>query len=148
MLKNIPETERRCENCANKKTSECVVWRHLNPDKALCSHERWSEHRDSLLARVGELLDANDREISKLTLQRDHARKFSEDAARKYNDLLQASKIVTCAFCGHEFPRGTPRHGDGALAEHVMLCPQHPMREIERENEDLRAEIIRLNGKR
>jgi hypothetical protein len=45
--------------------------------------------------------------------------------------------ITSCAFCGAIYPQGTPRHGDGALIEHIKVCPQHPMREAEAERDQL-----------
>jgi hypothetical protein len=63
--------------------------------------------------------------------ERDEARKFGEEAARRYNDLLVQFQIVTCAFCEQEYPQGTPRHGDGALAAHIKTCPEHPLRQAE-----------------
>ena len=73
--------------------------------------------------------------------ERDEARRFGEDAATKYNNAILASRIVTCAFCGHEYPRGTPRHGDGELSEHIKVCPKHPMRDVERERDEARAKL-------
>jgi hypothetical protein len=66
--------------------------------------------------------------------ERDEARAFAESAARQYNELLATcadNTAVTCAFCGVVYPAGTPRHGDGALAEHIRICEKHPMRELE-----------------
>jgi len=65
------------------------------------------------------------------TVERDEARRFGEEAGQRYNALLIASCDVTCAFCGATYPRGTPRHGDGALADHIKVCLKHPMREAE-----------------
>lgn len=36
-----------------------------------------------------------------------------------------------CAYCGQPYPKGTPRFGDNALTEHIRVCPEHPMRELE-----------------
>ena len=62
--------------------------------------------------------------------ERDEARKWGEQVAAKYNAEIVGID-VTCAFCGHTFPRGTPRDGDGRLTEHIKVCPQHPMRQAE-----------------
>lgn len=69
------------------------------------------------------------------------ARAFGEKAAAQYNELLARSQVVTCAFCGQEYPRGTPRHGDGELTEHIKTCPKHPMRALEAELADLKQNI-------
>lgn len=71
--------------------------------------------------------EAAESALTQRTEERDEARRFGEDAARQYNELLEAYNRVTCAFCGEEFPRGTPRHGDGLLAEHMRTCVQHPL---------------------
>lgn len=58
------------------------------------------------------------------------AREFAEKAAQQYNELLAASQVVTCAYCGEQYPRGTPRHGDGALDAHIKICAQHPVQKL------------------
>jgi len=86
-----------------------------------------------------------ERRIEELTAERDEARRFGEDAARKHNDLLIRYDAVTCAFCGQEYPRGTPRHGDGELSAHIKTCAKHPMRAVERELAEARenADFLR-----
>ena len=69
--------------------------------------------------------------IANLRAERDEARAFGEKSAKQYNDLLADSQVVTCAFCGQEYPRGTPRHGDGGLAAHIEVCPKHPLAEAQ-----------------
>lgn len=88
-------------------------------------------------------LEHEDAEVRavKAERERDEARRFGEDAAAKYNDAILALRIVTCAFCEHEYPRGTPRHGDGELSEHIKVCPKHPMRDVERERDEARAKL-------
>lgn len=34
--------------------------------------------------------------------------------------------VVTCVFCGHAYPTGTPRAQHDALYEHVGICEKHP----------------------
>lgn len=38
------------------------------------------------------------------------------------------SRTVTCVFCGHGYPPGTPPSNHEALIDHVENCPAHPMR--------------------
>jgi hypothetical protein len=42
-------------------------------------------------------------------------------------------RVVTCVYCGHVYPQDTPTHGAGisVLTEHIKVCPDHPMREVE-----------------
>lgn len=60
--------------------------------------------------------------------ERDEARRFGEDAARRYNALLEQGPTLTCAFCGYEYASGTPASRHEALTEHVMECEKHPLR--------------------
>ena len=39
--------------------------------------------------------------------------------------------VVTCVYCGMEYPEGTPTHGASVLTEHIKVCKKHPMRELE-----------------
>lgn len=51
--------------------------------------------------------------------------------------ISKLKKITTtdtcCAYCGAAYCQGTPRFGSDALAEHIKVCPEHPMREAEQE---------------
>jgi hypothetical protein len=73
--------------------------------------------------------------------KRDEARRFGEDAAKRYNDLLARSTEVTCAYCGQTYPAGTPRRGDGALTDHIRTCSHHPMRALESDLAACRARL-------
>ncbi len=112
-----------------------------DPDPVMQADGRFYCHRCSFQtgARPRSL------EPERWLAERDEARRFAEAAARQYNDLLATcaeNTAVTCAFCGVVYPAGTPRHGDGLLAEHIRVCEQHPMRALEAEN----AELRRLAG--
>jgi hypothetical protein len=41
------------------------------------------------------------------------------------------SRILTCVYCGHEYPQGTGAWNDEILTKHIKICPKHPMREAE-----------------
>lgn len=69
---------------------------------------------------------------------------FADAESRDYvlgllqlGDRLESDTGTWCAFCGGMYPQGTPKHGDGALAEHIKVCPEHPMRAVEAERERL-----------
>jgi len=49
---------------------------------------------------------------------------------------------VTCVFCGHEYPTGTPRTQAKLLAEHVADCPKHPAAAFKRRAEAAEAELV------
>ena len=41
----------------------------------------------------------------------------------------QASEVLTCVYCGHRYPPGTPPSNHVALTLHIRRCKKHPMRE-------------------
>ena len=55
-------------------------------------------------------------------------------------------RILTCVYCGHEYPQDTPAHGDGVLTEHIKICKSHPMRKAEADIALLRAALVGLIG--
>jgi len=40
-----------------------------------------------------------------------------------------ADKVLTCVYCGKEYPVGTRSHGDKELTDHIKTCPKHPLSE-------------------
>ena len=40
-------------------------------------------------------------------------------------------RILTCVYCGHEYPQETPPYGDDELTDHIRICPKHPLRKAE-----------------
>lgn len=46
---------------------------------------------------------------------------------------LEADRIVTCVYCGHEYPTGTPTSQNKLLTEHIKVCEKHPMRQLEQQ---------------
>ena len=49
------------------------------------------------------------------------------------------SRVLTCVYCGHEYPQDTPAHGAKVLTDHIKVCEKHPMRK-------LRAALVGLVG--
>ena len=39
--------------------------------------------------------------------------------------------VVTCVYCGMEYPDGTPAAKAKTLTDHIKVCPSHPMRDAE-----------------
>jgi hypothetical protein len=109
-----------------------------------CDHERSDEERalDRLRVEVRRLTaevdrlrqeNVNDRgmheaQLANATHERDEAREW-------VRRLTQERRVLTCAFCGAEYPPGTPESNHAALTAHVRVCPKHPMREVERERD-------------
>lgn len=54
--------------------------------------------------------------------------------------------ILTCVYCGHEYPEGTPSHGAQILTEHIRVCEKHPMRKVEADKAKLRKALAGLVG--
>ena len=50
-------------------------------------------------------------------------------------------RIVTCVYCGQEYPDGTPTSGANVLTEHIKACEKHPMRKLEAQNQIMREFI-------
>jgi hypothetical protein len=61
------------------------------------------------------------------------------------SDLL-GSRVLTCVYCGHEYPDGTPSWNSQALTDHIKICEKHPMRQAEAKIKKLRAALIGLIG--
>jgi hypothetical protein len=40
------------------------------------------------------------------------------------------SNTLTCVYCGHAYPEGTPPHGSQILTDHIKVCEKHPMRKL------------------
>jgi hypothetical protein len=59
------------------------------------------------------------------------------------------ANVLRCAFCGQEYPAGTPATKHKALTDHIMQCEAHPLRAVIRERDNLLLEkasfIDRLN---
>lgn len=55
------------------------------------------------------------------------------------------ARVVTCVFCGHEYPDGTPTSQNDKLTEHIRACEKHPMREVERQFRLATDALVRLS---
>lgn len=64
--------------------------------------------------------------------------------------LIEASsgahRILTCVYCGHEYPQATPAAGHQELTDHIRVCQQHPMRQAEQHIATLRAALEGIVG--
>lgn len=54
--------------------------------------------------------------------------------------------IITCVYCGHEYPNGTPTTKHELLTKHISICDKHPMREAERKIKKLKSALMGLIG--
>lgn len=55
-------------------------------------------------------------------------------------------RILTCVYCGHEYPQDTPAHGSEVLTDHIKACAHHPMRKAEADIALLRSALAGLIG--
>lgn len=55
-------------------------------------------------------------------------------------------RVLTCVYCGMQYPQDTPAWGSDVLTEHIKICPKHPMRQAEATIEKLRSALIGLVG--
>lgn len=55
-------------------------------------------------------------------------------------------RILTCVYCGHEYPQDTPAAGSEILTEHIKVCEHHPLRKAEADIALLRSALVGLIG--
>ena len=55
-------------------------------------------------------------------------------------------RVLTCVYCGHEYPQDTPAHGDKVLTDHIAQCEKHPMRTVVAQRDMLRKALAGLVG--
>ena len=55
-------------------------------------------------------------------------------------------RILTCVYCGHEYPQDTPAAGSQVLTDHIRGCEQHPLRKAEADINLLRSALAGLIG--
>lgn len=65
---------------------------------------------------------------------------------QKFNITTEA-RILTCVYCGMEYPQGTPAHGVQILTDHIIKgCEKHPLRKAEADIAKLRKALVGLVG--
>lgn len=55
-------------------------------------------------------------------------------------------RVLTCVYCGHEYPQATPAWGNQVLTDHIRECPKHPLRKAEADIALLRGALAGLIG--
>jgi hypothetical protein len=67
--------------------------------------------------------------------------------AQDHIQLLQSEgRVLTCVYCGHQYPPGTPKSGVKVLTDHIRQCPQHPLARVIKERDLLRGALVDLVG--
>jgi hypothetical protein len=70
------------------------------------------------------------------------ALKAENERLRKERERIQQAEcVLTCVFCAHEYPPGTPTANHKRLREHVAVCPDHPAAVFRAERDALQAKI-------
>ena len=59
---------------------------------------------------------------------------------------MDEHRVLTCVYCGMEYPQDTPAWGNQILTDHIKVCEKHPMREAETKIIKLRAALADLVG--
>lgn len=59
---------------------------------------------------------------------------------------MSEGRILTCVYCGHQYPQDTPAHGSEVLTDHIKTCSKHPMRKAESDIAVLRSALVGLIG--
>lgn len=68
--------------------------------------------------------------VAELVREREEAR----DWVRR---LTAETRVLTCVYCGHAYPPGSPEHGAEVLTEHIKACEKHPMRDLQQKADRL-----------
>ena len=55
-------------------------------------------------------------------------------------------RILTCVYCGQEYPQGTPASGAKILTDHIEKCEKHPMRAVIQQRDLLRSALVGIVG--
>lgn len=66
----------------------------------------------------------------------------------KADEMIETNegRVLTCVYCGQEYPQETPAWGDKVLTDHIRVCPKHPMRQAEADIDLLRNALAGLVG--
>lgn len=56
--------------------------------------------------------------------------------------MSNESRVLTCVYCGHEYPQDTPAAGAQVLTDHIRVCAKHPLRKAESDIALLRSALV------
>ena len=73
---------------------------------------------------------------------------MSDEASGRQSRPVEAlvGRVLTCVYCGHEYPQDTPAAGSEVLTEHIKVCERHPMRKAESDIAMLRSALVGIIG--
>ncbi|MEV8518651.1 hypothetical protein ABZR86_02525 [Dyella marensis] len=59
---------------------------------------------------------------------------------------ISGCRVLTCVYCGKEYPQGTPAAGNAVLTDHIKVCEKHPLRKAEAKIARLRSALMGFMG--
>lgn len=93
----------------------------------------YSEHCRSIVAEGGHVvLEGLDRDAAFKVID---LLKTVNDLQAERKAIQENSRVLTCVYCGHEYPPGTPASNHEALTAHIQVCEKHPMFALKQEAE-------------
>lgn len=69
----------------------------------------------------------------------DYERSVSHHYIEESATVFANKEIVTCVYCGHAYPPGTPTANHPLLTRHIAQCEKHPMRAVTEQRDKLLA---------
>ena len=60
--------------------------------------------------------------------------------------IVNEGRVLTCVYCGMEYPQDTPAWGDKVLTDHIKVCKKHPMKKICDDYVKVRKALVGLVG--
>ena len=69
------------------------------------------------------------------------------EEARDWVRKLTRENTLTCVYCGHEYPSGTPSSNAETLDTHIRLCVKHPLYEARERLARLEAALLDIKSK-
>ena len=60
--------------------------------------------------------------------------------------MKNEGRVLTCVYCGHQYPQNTPAWGNQVLTDHIKICEKHPLRQAEQKIKKLRDALVGLIG--
>lgn len=76
-------------------------------------------------------------------LRRHRLRRLDGEKGR---EVMAYGRVLTCVYCGHQYPQDTPAWGEKVLTDHIRECPKHPLRKAEADVALLRGALVGLVG--
>lgn len=70
----------------------------------------------------------------------------TEFKAEERENATSRHQVLTCVYCGHQYPDGTPATKHQLLTDHIKECAEHPLRTAEQKIAKLRGALAGFIG--